>query len=145
MTWLPVSPDRRGDRNGVLGLYPEAYTRHREFLEACAAAADHDLLELSRARMAQMLRCREELARHSPALLARLHSWYEEPSFSELQRATLGFVEQFVLDPSLVSREMLAPLEAELGTSGVLDFTTVLSAYEASLRLSTLLDLEPST
>jgi alkylhydroperoxidase family enzyme len=144
MTWLRVSLDSASDRDGVLGLHPGAYTRHRAFLQACDAVTDRDLLELCRARMAQMLRCREELARHSPELLARLQSWYEDPSFSQLQRETLAFVEQFVLDPSSVSRGLVAPLERELGTSGVINFTTVISAYEASLRLSTLLDLEPS-
>ena len=129
----------------MLGLYPEAYARHREFLEATTAATDAELLELCKARMAQMLGCREELARHSAERLAELESWEQSPSFTGAQRAALHFVEQFVLDPSLVSRELVADLEAELGTSGVINFTTALCAHEASLRLATLLDLAPAS
>lgn len=94
--------------------------------------------------MAQMLECREELALHAPERLAELERWDRSPAYNRLQRAALAFVEQFLLDPSLVSRELVADLEGELGTSGVIDFTTAIAAYEASLRLSTLLDLEPA-
>lgn len=144
MTWLPIQADGRSERDAVLGLHPEAYALHRTFLETCDSAVDGDLLELSRARMAQVLRCGEELARHDPGLLERLASWYSEPTFSDLQRAAVAFVEQFILDPSLVTRDLVAPLEAELGARGVINFATVVSAYEASLRLSALLDLEPA-
>ena len=95
--------------------------------------------------MAQMLGCREELARHSSERLAELRSWERSPSLSVRQRAALAFVEQFVLDPALITRQLAADLEAELGTSGVIDFAAVISAFEASLRLSTLLDLAPAT
>ena len=63
---------------------------------------------------------------------------------TDAQRAALAFVEQFILDPSRVGRELVADLEAELGTSGVIDFATAVAAYEASLRLATLLDLAPA-
>jgi len=145
MTWLPISVGGQGERDAVLGVHTEVYARHRVFLEACAAAIDPDLLALCRARIAQILHCREELALHSPDLLAELKSWERSPSFTALQRNALEFVEQFVLDPSLVSRELVVDLEREFGTSGTIDFTTVIAAFEASLRLSTLLDLEPAT
>ena len=144
MTWLPVTADGRNERDAVLGVHSEVYARHREYLEMCAAATDPDLLALSRARIAQMLHCREELALHSADLLAELKSWERSSSFSTLRRNALEFVEQFVLDPALVSRDLVADLERELGTPGVINFTTVIAAYEASLRLSTLLDLEPA-
>ncbi len=144
MTWLPLDRNAPSERDAVLGLYPEAYARHREFLEATTAATDAELLELCKARMAQLLRCREELARHSPERLAELESWERSSSFTGTERAALLFVEQFVLDPTLVSREMVGDLEAELGTTGVINFTTALAAHEASLRLSTLLDLAPA-
>lgn len=145
MTWLPISVDGHNERDAVLGVHAEAYSRHRAFLEACAAAADPDLLALCKARIAQILRCREELALHSPDLLAQLKSWDRSSSFTTLQRNALEFVEQFVLDPALVSRELVVGLERELGTDGTINFTTVIAAFEASLRLSTLLDLEPAT
>ncbi|BBZ15375.1 carboxymuconolactone decarboxylase family protein [Mycobacterium branderi] len=144
MTWLPITADGQSERDAVLGMHPEVYARHRTFLETCAAATDPDLLTLCKARIAQMLHCREELALHSPDLLAELTSWERSSSFTELQRNTLEFVEQVVIDPSVVSRELVGGLERELGTSGVINFTTVIAAYEASLRLSTLLDLEPA-
>lgn len=144
MTWLPVRVEASNERDAVLGLHPEAYSRHKAFLDACAAVSDPELLDLCKARMAQILRCREELARHSPERLAQLTSWHRSPSLSDLQRAALEFVEQFILDPSGVTREQVAGLERKLGSSGVINFATVISGYEASLRLSTLLDLEPA-
>ena len=124
-------------------MHPEVYKTHSAFLKACASSSDAELLELCRARMAQTLSCREELARHSADLLAEIES-REQSSLSDLQRNALAFVDQFLLDPSLIGPELVAELESELGVSGVIDFTTVISAYEASLRLSTLLDLEPT-
>lgn len=144
MTWLPITDGGQNERDAVLGMHAEAYARHREFLEACAAATDPDLLALCRARIAQILCCREELALHSPDLLAELKSWERSSSFTALHRTALEFVEQFVLDPSLMSRELVADLEREVGTSAIINFTTVIAAYEASLRLSALLDLEPA-
>jgi alkylhydroperoxidase family enzyme len=144
VTWLPTNLDAQTERESVLGLHPEAFARHRAFLDAAAEATDPGLLELCKARMAQLLNCREELALHSPDRLAELGSWERSPSFSDAQRAALAFVEQFLLDPSLVGGELVGDLEAELGTSGVINFTAAIAAYEASLRLSTLLDLEPA-
>lgn len=144
MTWLPVNLDAPTERDAVLGIHPEVFARHRAFLAAAGAATDRDLLELCKARMAQLLACQEELALHSPDRLAELKSWERSPSFSEGQRGALAFVEQFILDPSRVGRELIGDLEAELGTSGVINFTAAIAAYEASLRLSTLLDLEPA-
>lgn len=144
MTWLPVSVGPSNERDAVLGLHPEAYARHMAFLDACAAVVDPDLLELCKARMAQILRCREELARHSPDRLAQLASWHRSQSLTAAQRHALEFVEQFLIDPARVSREQVAPLELDLGPTGVINFATVISGYEASLRLSTLLDLEPA-
>lgn len=144
MTWLPISVDAPTERDAVLGLHPEAYARHRAFLEASAGAVDGALLDPCKARMAQMLGCREELALHDPDRLAELESWEHSPSFTGTQRAALAFVEQFVLDPSLIAPELVADLEAELGTSGVINFATAIAAQEASLRLSTVLDLRPA-
>ena len=144
MTWLPMTVDGSSERDAVLGLHPEAYSRHRVFLDACAAVTDPDLLDLCKARMAQILRCREELALHSADKLKQLASWHRSPSFTDLQRHALDFVEQFILDPSRITREQVAELERDLGASGVINFATIISGYEASLRLSTLLDLEPA-
>lgn len=144
MTWLPVSGDALSERDAVLGLHPEAYARHRAFLEAAADTVDRALLEPCKARMAQMLRCREELALHDSDQLAELESWERSSSFTAVQRTALAFVEQFVLDPSLVEPALVADLETELGTSGVINFATAIAAQEASLRLSTLLDLGPA-
>jgi alkylhydroperoxidase family enzyme len=135
MTWLPVDTDAPSERDAVLGLHPTAYARHREFLDATAAATDPELLELCKLRMAQHFGCREELARHSED---------GPPSLTALHAAALDFVDQFVLDPSLVSREQVAALEGELGTKGVIHLTMAVAAHEASLRLSTVLDLAPA-
>lgn len=145
MTWLPVAVDGRSERDAVLGMHPAVYAAHQAFLDACDAAVDPDLLLLCRARMAQMLRCREELARHPAEMLADLGAWWEKKErYTPLQQNALSFVEQFILDPALISPELAADLERDLGTMGTLNFTTVVSAIEASLRLSTFFDLEPA-
>jgi hypothetical protein len=144
MTWLPVTRTAADERAAVLGLHPEACARHSEFLEACDAAFDADLLALCKARMALYFHCREELARHSEERLARLRSWEQDDSLSPLQRRALAFVDQFILDPALIGEDLVAALERELGTAGVINFAAVIAAFEASLRLSALLDLEPA-
>lgn len=149
MTWLPIETSAASERDAVLGRHPDVYALHRRYLDVCSEVVDPDLLTLARARMAQLLHCREELARHDSDRLGRLDNWYSSDSyggssFSDLERAVLAFVEQFILDPSLITDEMAAGLEHELGTSGVVNFTTAVASYEASLRLSTLLDLEPA-
>lgn len=145
MTWLPIEPAGNSDRDAVLGLFPEVYAKHRAFLETCEATTDPDLLRVCKARMAQVLKCREELANYDPAWLERLDRWYENSSFSQAEKDALGFVEQFILDPSLVTAELAGALEKVLGTRGVIDFTTVIASFEASIRLSALFDLEPTT
>lgn len=144
MTWLPVDTKAAASESeAVLGLYPDAYAKHQVFLQTCATALDPALLELCRARMAQLLHCREESSRFDDAYLSRLDRWYEDESFTDLEQAAVGFVEQFILDPALVTAEMAAPLERALGASGVVDFTTIVASFEAAIRLSVLLDLEP--
>lgn len=157
MTWLPTSVDGATDRAAVLGLQAEAFACYEEFLKAVAAANEADLLEVCRARMAQMLGCREELARHTPERLAAVESWEQSPDISDKQRAALRFTEQFVMDPALVDRELVAELERELrtsdridfgpeynfGTPGMVNFATAIAVYEYSMRLAALLDLAP--
>ena len=144
MTWLPLEKSSTSERDSVLGLHAAAHAAQEAYLEACAAAFDAGLLDLCRARMALYLHCREELGRHDAARLEQLRHWDRASGFTPLQRAALAFVDQFILDPALIDRELVASLEGELGTSGVIDFAAVIAAFEASLRLSTLLDLEPA-
>jgi alkylhydroperoxidase family enzyme len=144
MTWLPVEESAQSERDAVLGMHPEAYARHREFLEAATNATDAELLELSRALIALELGCREELARHSSERLAEIENWDRSTSFTPRERAALEFVDQFLVDPALISPEVVGQLEADLGTTGVIDFTNAVAAHEASIRLATILDLEPA-
>jgi alkylhydroperoxidase family enzyme len=94
--------------------------------------------------MAQHHGCREELERHSPEIRALVESWDRSTSFTARERAGLQFVEQFVVDPGLIGTEVVAELEAELGTQGVIDFTMAVAAHDSSLRLATLLDFDPA-
>lgn len=144
MTWLAVPSKGKSERDSVLGLHPEAYEKQQAYLDACAARTDPDLLDLSRALIAHMLSCKEELALHTPEQLETVRSRDRSSSLTTRQRSALVFVEQFILDPALITPEMVAELEAEIGTSGVINFASTISAYEASMRLSTLLDLEPA-
>jgi alkylhydroperoxidase family enzyme len=144
MTWLPINGGLSSERDAVLGLHPEVYARYQELLDATSDATDTDLLELCKLRMAQHFGCREELARHSADEQATVESWERSTSLTTRERAALQFVEQFVLDPGLISAELVAELEAELGTRGVIDFTMAIAAHDTSLRFSTLLDFAPA-
>jgi alkylhydroperoxidase family enzyme len=159
MTWVPITVEGCSERDAVLSLQAEAYACYTALLEAAAAATDADLLEVCRARMAQMLGCREELARHSPQRLAELADWDHSPAITDRERAALRFAEQFVVDPSLVDRELVDDLERELGLEGtdefqadptlnfrteaMVSFATAVSAYYSSMQLSALLDFAP--
>lgn len=143
MTWLPVSVEGKGERESVLGLHPIAYDRHEAFLQACSDVTDPDLMEPSRALMAHMIGCREELARHSQERLRVVKS-RDYASLTGAQRAALDFVEQFLLDPGQVGAGTVAALEAEIGTSAVINFAAAIAAFEGSFRMSTILDLEPA-
>jgi alkylhydroperoxidase family enzyme len=159
MTWLPVTVDGTSERDAVLGLQAEAYASYRRLLEAQTAATDRELLEVCRARMAQMLDCREELARHSPERLAEVADWDRSPAITERERAALRFTEQFLVDPSLVDRELIDDLERELGMQGIdefagdptlvfrteamVNFATAIAGHLSSMRLAVVLDLAP--
>jgi len=64
-------------------------------------------------RFALSFHCREELALHRPGRLAALASWHASSSFTPLQRSALAFVDQFVLDPSLIRLRNGVALDAE--------------------------------
>lgn len=145
MTWLPVEASGDSDRDAVLGLFPDVYAKHRAFLGTCEATIDPGLLRICKARMAQLLKSREELANYDQAWLNRLDRWYEDSSFSHVEQDALAFTEQFILDPSLVTADLAGALEKTLGTRQVIDFATVIASFEASIRLSALFDLGPAT
>ncbi len=144
MTWLPIDQTTASERAAVLGLHPAAHAAQERFLARCRAAFDAGLIDLCTAHMAQSLRCREALAAYDDALLQTLGRWDQCVDFSPLQRDALAFVEQFILDPALIDAGVIGGLERELGSEGVINFAAVIAALEASLRLSTLLDLEPA-
>jgi alkylhydroperoxidase family enzyme len=144
VTWLPVETSGNSDRDAVLGLFPDAYAKHRAFLETCDATFDPGLLRVCKARIAQLLKSREELANYDQAWLESLGHWYENSAFSQVEQDALAFVEQYILDPSLITAELAGALEKALGTREVIDFATVIASFEASIRLSALFDLEPT-
>ena len=144
MTWLPLPAGEGSERERLLGLLPEVARTHRDFLEACEGFDGGRVVALCRARLALLLDCREELARHDPALLEELRDPARSAAFTPLERLVLEFAEQFLLDPARVEPELLRKLEALRGPSYVIDLAAALTGVEASLRLAALFDLEPA-
>jgi alkylhydroperoxidase family enzyme len=158
---MPVTIEGSSERDAVLGLQAEAFAAYTELLDATAAATDAELLDVCRVRIAQILECREELARHSSERLAEVEAWDRSPAITDRQRAALRFTEQFMFDHSLIDRELVDDLDRALGTpskvdfsadpainfgtEGILNFATAIAACQSSMRLSALLDFAPTS
>src|ERR1700722_6017521 len=83
-------------------------------------ASDPEVLALVRVRIAQLLRNEAELERSpvgtprlSPERLSALSLWPTSPLFSDVERACLGFTEQFIMDVAGVSEELRNSLGAQ--------------------------------
>ncbi len=135
MSWLLGAP---ADRDAVLALRPELAAAHTALHEAIrASGVPTETLELCRIRMAQLLDARAALAEPTslaPERAAALGRWATDPSFTDGERACLGFAELFVLDHHSITDEQAAAVVAALGEPGFVAFTTALSVWENQHR-----------
>jgi alkylhydroperoxidase family enzyme len=105
-------------------------------------ASDPEVLALVRVRIAQLLRNEAELQRSpvgtpqlSPERLSALSLWPTSPLFSDVERACLGFTEQFIMDVAGVSEELRNSLGAQLGPAEFGAFVTSLYLLDYGQRL----------
>ena len=143
MTWLPV--DGAGsEREQVFSLQPQTTTAFLGFLSTAEAVTDGALLVLCRTRIAQLLRCRGELALADPELLADLERWDTSPRFGQKERAALDFAEQFVTSAVDTTPQQAERLAHALGVREPSTFVYGLYINEGLVRLQSFFDIAPS-
>ena len=105
-------------------------------------ATNPALLELCRCLVVQMLNLahgtravRAAAPGLEPQKLAALNNWAASDVFSPLERAALGFTEQFVLSVSAVSGEQVEALRAHLDDEAVYALAAALYLVEMTERL----------
>jgi alkylhydroperoxidase family enzyme len=101
-------------------------------------AVDPDLLELCRVHIALLLGHHDEAASDylDPMLLEDLPSWATSRRFSPAHRACLAFTEQFVIDVSAMSDDLVAAVADALGADGLSNFANALLVVEQRQRLT---------
>jgi alkylhydroperoxidase family enzyme len=143
MTWVPVETGGLAERDAVLGLKPEQYSRVRDTLAVLWGTTDPDLLDLVRLRLAQLTRTRAELAGADGELLADLEDWDTSPRFGERERAALAYAEQYHYDHRSLADEQKAELARHLSRSEVVNFVWALHMNDSYIRILSLLDVAP--
>jgi hypothetical protein len=113
---------------------PEVSAALDELRAAAWNAVDPDLLALCQARIAMLLGSQTSDSaadeRHRD-----LADWPSSPRFSATQRACLAFTEQFVIDVTAMSDELVAAVTAALGADGLVNFVNALLVVEQRQRL----------
>lgn len=103
---------------------PEVLDALRIACAAVRAAADDDLLELARLRLAALSGADAERSARpwgvvAPEEVAALDRWPTDGAFDERERAALAVVEQFAIDVTAVAAGPLGPAAAVLGAAVV--------------------------
>ena len=122
---------------------PEVLDALRAACAAVRGAADRDLLELARLRLAVLLGVESE--RSAPpwgdvdeAKVAMLADWPEAEVFDDRDRAALALTEQFAIDVTAVAAGPLGPAVSELG-AGVVPFVQGLYLLDVGQRVGVVL------
>jgi len=109
---------------------------------AARAATDPALLELCRCLIVSMLDAgagssavHEVVPGLGQEKLVALQNWASSDVFSPLERAALGFTQQFVLSVSAVSDEQVGALRAHMDDEAVYAFSAALYVVEMTERL----------
>jgi len=154
VTWLPDAAAGDTPLDRLFGLRPDLYEPFRAFYAVfwTDRLLDPIVLELCRLRVAQVLGCEsEERVRYAPArdaglseeLVARLAGWPDDPVFTDAQRASLAFAEQFVVDPHGLDDEGRDAVIDHLGVSGLVALCEALALFDGFCRFRTILGVEP--
>jgi alkylhydroperoxidase family enzyme len=142
-TWLPDLPPGETDWDRVAALFPAAFEAVAELQRAAWASFDPVVLELARLRTAQLLgfeaglAVRSEEARRAglaEGKVSALPDWPSSPLFSDSERACLAVTEQFVMDASGVTDELVAAVLAHYSAADCHSFVNAVSAFETFQR-----------
>jgi alkylhydroperoxidase family enzyme len=153
-SWIPDRVDGPTEFARVFGLRENLFDHYRDFYARLwdPVVMDPVVLDLCRLRMARLLGCGGELTvRSRPAVeaglsedaVADLASWPTSPHFDETTRLCLGLAEQFVIDPSGISRaDRTAVRSAVGGFSRLVGLTQAVAAFDGFLRFRTILGID---
>jgi alkylhydroperoxidase family enzyme len=143
VTWLPGVAAAGSDWDALAARCPEPMEALAGLVRAAWADTDPVLLELSRLRIATLLRNTPELPRRTAAAraaglteakVAELAAWPTSPRFDAQERACLALVEQFVMDANGVTEEQVDAVTGALGPEGCYAFVQAVSALETFQR-----------
>lgn len=110
-----------------------------------APGAQPDVYALCRRRLAQLNGAAVLPGSAGPALTParcdELETWWRSDAFDPLERACLGFAEQFALDPGGIDDELARPVVEALGDAGMVAFVEALAIFDGFTRFCAMLDL----
>ena len=145
-SWLSAEAPGETTFERTLALSPRVYQRFADMYRRvwCPPVADPVLLELTRLRIAQLLRSECDLRlRFAPAAragleeakVAEIAQWPTSRRFSETERAVLAFTEQFVMDAHGMDDEQCGAVVSALDRQSVAGLTVAVAIFEATTRL----------
>jgi len=140
MTWLPVAGAETPERllaavAPTVAARLDALTSGLQSPDALSPA----VLELCRRRIAMLHRWNPGPAPglEPPALQrAALAAWPTSPAFTEIDRACLGFAEQFVLDPHGMTDAAFAELRRLLDARAIATLALAVATFDATTRFA---------
>jgi len=149
-TWLPEEATGATAVERVLGLRPdllgEVATWYGRVWDP--PVCDPVILELVRLRLAQLHGCREQQAVRyvlprerglTEERAAAVSRWPTDPSFSEAERAVLGFAELFVIDVKAVGDADVEAMRRHLTDAEIVGLCNALAVWDGFMRVRVVL------
>ncbi|HLY82318.1 MAG TPA: carboxymuconolactone decarboxylase family protein, partial [Acidimicrobiales bacterium] len=152
MTWLRDLPPGESEWDRVSAVAPEALAALIDLHKVAGERVDPETLELCRLRMATLLRfeaarrVRSRDAIHAGLTeekVTALPSWPTSPAFSPAERACLALAEQFVIDVSGVTDDLVDAVLDHLSPEACYGLVNALWVFEALQSLCLTLGVEP--
>jgi alkylhydroperoxidase family enzyme len=152
MTWLLDLPAGATDWERVSALAPDAFAALADVHKTVRSRVDPVVLELCRLRMAMLLRSEADHRLRDPravrAGLAEekvraLADWPTSQQFSPAERACLALAEQFVIDVTGVTDDLVDAVLTHLSAEDCYGLVSALWAFEAQQSLCLALGIEP--
>ena len=155
MSWLRQTLPGDTPLDQVLGHRSNLHRSYQDFYQLFweRELLPPRILELCRLRIAQLYKCRAELAAPSsaalgvecsPQFLRRLANWHREPEFDDGERACLEVAELFVQDPHAISDELASAAIARLGEAGFVALAEALAMIDSRVRIQCMLQVSPA-
>lgn len=103
-------------------------------------ATDEHLLAICRDRVAMLLGHTGRLDAMSSDNQETLSAWRTSVAYTDCERATLDFTEQYVIDVASISNSQVDALRTHLGDEGLVSFVNALLVVEQRMTLELALE-----